>query len=85
MVLKHGDKNFMKKISANKKKLAAVDLSTISNSSYESRNKRNDISEDISNDSLILYSTIQMIWHDYQSNLKETECLMFLSKIASQE
>jgi hypothetical protein len=85
MVLKHGDKNFMKKILVQKKKLAGVDLSTVSNSSYEVSNERKGVSDDISNDSLILYSTIQMIWHDYQSNLKETECLTFLSKIASQE
>lgn len=64
------------------------DLSTHSNSSYRNKVDGVDLSmlvDDIARDSLILYGSLQMAWQDYESNLKDTFCLDFLSNIASLE
>jgi hypothetical protein len=84
MVLKHGDKNFMRNIPSRKQKLK-IELSTQSSSSDGNKVDLKESVDDVARDSLILYGALQIAWQDYESKLKDTLCLYLLSNIASQE
>ena len=50
----------------------------------ESEELENSIVE-LSDDSITLYSTIQSIWHEYQTRLSSIPCLDLLAALATQE
>lgn len=50
----------------------------------ESENLESSLTE-LSDNSITLYSTIQSIWHEYQTRLSAIPCLDLLAALATQE